>query len=104
MPYGIFCSSFRTDPGYHCGHWTASKQLYGREKVWVRREVEKTVAPERKDARVGDRVTKVRSREVRNTAEAMSKDESDNEKTRGSHKKSCCPFSGSNLKNQERSH
>jgi len=47
----------------------------------VRREVGKTVVPKRKGARAGLRVTKARSKEVRNTAEAMSKDGNDNEKS-----------------------
>jgi len=51
----------------------------------VRKEVEKTVVPERKDARVEDRVTKARSKEVRNIAEAMSREESDIQKNRGCH-------------------
>jgi len=43
--------------------------------------VEKTVVPERKDVGAGARVTKARSKEVGNTAEAMSKDEKDNQKS-----------------------
>ncbi len=43
--------------------------------------MEKTVVPERKGARVGARVTKARSKEVGNTAEAMSKGGNDNEKS-----------------------
>jgi len=54
--------------------------LGGREKTWVRREVEKTVVPERKGAKVGTRVTKDRSKEAGNTAEVMWKDEKGNHK------------------------
>jgi len=46
----------------------------------VKREVEKTVVPERKGARAGLRVTKARSKEAGNTAGAMSKDGNENEK------------------------
>lgn len=56
----------------------------------MRKEVEKTVVPARKDARAVDRVTKARSKEVKNTAEAMSREESDNPKNRGRHKKTAC--------------
>ena len=42
--------------------------------------MEKTVVPERKGARAVPRVTKARSKEVRNTAGVMSKDGNDNEK------------------------
>jgi len=45
--------------------------LGGREKIWVKKEVEKTVVPEKKGARAGVRVTKVRSKEAGNIAEAM---------------------------------
>ena len=58
--------------------------LGGREEIWVRKEVERTVVPERKDARAGVRVTKARSKEVRNTAEAMSREENDKQKNRAS--------------------
>jgi hypothetical protein len=54
----------------------------------VRREVEKTVVPERKGARVGARVTKARSKEVGNTAEAMSKGAKDKQRSRKTMKKS----------------
>ena len=47
--------------------------------------MEKTVVPEREDARAGDRVTKALSKEVGNTAEAMSIEESDIQKNRGRH-------------------
>ena len=42
--------------------------------------MEKTVVPERKGARAVPRVTKARSKEVRNTAGVMSKDGNNNEK------------------------
>jgi len=57
-----------------------------REKTWVRREVGKTVVPERKGVRAGPRVTKARSKEVGNTAEAMLKDAKDNQRSRGMEK------------------
>ncbi len=54
--------------------------LSGREKTWVRKEVEKTVAPEGKGARAGVQVTMARSKEAGNIAEAMWKDEKGNHK------------------------
>lgn len=38
--------------------------LGGRGKIWVKKEVERTVAPERKDAGVETRVTRARSKEA----------------------------------------
>ena len=60
-----------------------------REKIWVRKEVEKIVVPERKDARAGARVTKARSKEAKNTGEAMSREGGDNRRNRRRQKKSC---------------
>lgn len=77
MPYGISCSNFRTDPNNYREYLNLMEPLAlgEREKTWVRREMEKTVVPERKGAKVGDRVTKVRSKEAGNTAEVMWKGE-----------------------------
>jgi len=72
--------------------------LGGREMTWVRREVAKTVVPVKKDARVVPRDMTVRSREVKNIAGVMWKEEKRNGGDEKNRAKICfgsidsCPF------------
>jgi len=57
--------------------------------------VEKTVVQKRKDAGAGARVTKARNKEAGSTAEAIWKEEKNNQKNRGCHEKiRCCRIDG----------